>query len=784
MNHEQAEKLLGALIFDDLDEVSKARLLATLETDADLRESLADLRMALKVTADAVQNGPSPVLSDTRLAQLEKLSRSKGHPKAILIARWAAVAACLAIVAGAFLGARLNRASLSSLAVTESGSEHNAQLTDDSSLAYQRDSLGLSPSARGSGRSAVTDREDQSDQLLLGGVQVADSTWDMKEAASQPFARGLEVARPSETKGLLKAKSKLEDELGSFGNHSATNNDMFYAYSDPAPPAQSTHEALSWNRADGNRGEVLHERLLPGVAGTSNGLSVDLYAMDDFKRRPESDGQRAVVFGESGDVLALSGPSMPSSARAYDIQALGQLQAQESLLRGGTLSGEAHDGLSAISPLSDAPAAARPAEPALTVRKDFEGAVAWNERLPSKPARAAEGSTSRYGRHLMRVESADRLSPSQGVPLDRPEVSLAEKEPESASRKRLRGLISQSGFATEGWRAGRNPLGEELSWGSLATAKTPDQGVRTDLKLDVHGASKFSETDVAGSRHGLGLEAKVAEKVSTPANQPLGGGGYGGRMMGGSMGGSMGGGMMGGMQSGRPGFGRDSSGPGAEQAYRAADLAEGVDTDVDRLAEATSDRAEFLLDGRSAGKPTNLSQRSQAEFQRELREGIVRKRRESDSGVTNRDGEVALQPQTQRSLALLENDAMQTRFGTPVEPAPGTKTPLLGDVPPVVGLFRQGHEAAGTRGGIAPSSKPVQPQKVLVQSKIIHVDESALQDLGFQIERSSPQADVAVWSWKENKTGLDSVIDELKQKEQLKVIATPSTMTQHGKEAQ
>jgi hypothetical protein len=158
MNHEQAEKLLGALIFDDLDEVSKARLLATLETDADLRESLADLRMALKVTADAVQNGPLPVLSDTRLAQLEKLSRSKGRPKAMLIARWAAAAACIAIVAGAFWGISLKQARLSSLAVTESGSRHNKQLADESSLAYQSDAFGRCSSGRGSGRRALTDR--------------------------------------------------------------------------------------------------------------------------------------------------------------------------------------------------------------------------------------------------------------------------------------------------------------------------------------------------------------------------------------------------------------------------------------------------------------------------------------------------------------------------------------------------------------------------------------------------------------------------------------------------
>ena len=41
MNHEQAEKLLAALIFDDLDETSKAALTAYLQTDDELRYRLA-----------------------------------------------------------------------------------------------------------------------------------------------------------------------------------------------------------------------------------------------------------------------------------------------------------------------------------------------------------------------------------------------------------------------------------------------------------------------------------------------------------------------------------------------------------------------------------------------------------------------------------------------------------------------------------------------------------------------------------------------------------------------
>lgn len=49
MNREQAEKLLAALIFEDLDESSEAELLAYLQTDDELRERLADVRMAVKL---------------------------------------------------------------------------------------------------------------------------------------------------------------------------------------------------------------------------------------------------------------------------------------------------------------------------------------------------------------------------------------------------------------------------------------------------------------------------------------------------------------------------------------------------------------------------------------------------------------------------------------------------------------------------------------------------------------------------------------------------------------
>jgi len=98
MKREQAEKLLGALICDDLDAPSRAELLAYLETDDDLREQLADLRMSIKVTADALQHEPAPVLSQERLNLLQNLAQGPAIQRRIItVRRCAAVAAVLMV---------------------------------------------------------------------------------------------------------------------------------------------------------------------------------------------------------------------------------------------------------------------------------------------------------------------------------------------------------------------------------------------------------------------------------------------------------------------------------------------------------------------------------------------------------------------------------------------------------------------------------------------------------------------------------------------------------------
>lgn len=104
MNREQAEKLLTALIFDDLDEPSKAELLAYLQTDDELRDRLADMRMAAKLACDAVNDGPAPVLSEHRLEQLKRLAARKKSGTRVFSTRYFGALAAVLMVGVAFVG--------------------------------------------------------------------------------------------------------------------------------------------------------------------------------------------------------------------------------------------------------------------------------------------------------------------------------------------------------------------------------------------------------------------------------------------------------------------------------------------------------------------------------------------------------------------------------------------------------------------------------------------------------------------------------------------------------
>ncbi|MBN1507651.1 MAG: von Willebrand factor type A domain-containing protein [Sedimentisphaerales bacterium] len=155
MNREQAEKLLAAMIFDDLDEASKAELAAYLQTDDELRDRLADMRMAVKLASDAVNEGPVPVLSAPRLEQLRQLTgTSKTRPRILIMHRWLSVAAVLAfgvvlvgllmVVPGNFGGVRTQTVALKR-ASKQRQLDFQALLSDTSSRA---DGYALNPEDR------------------------------------------------------------------------------------------------------------------------------------------------------------------------------------------------------------------------------------------------------------------------------------------------------------------------------------------------------------------------------------------------------------------------------------------------------------------------------------------------------------------------------------------------------------------------------------------------------------------------------------------------------------
>ncbi|MGE5293602.1 MAG: YfbK domain-containing protein [Solirubrobacterales bacterium] len=118
MNREHAERLLAALIFDDLDEPSKTELQVYLETDDELRERLADMRMAVKLAGDAVNEGPSPVLSDERMEKLKKLAEGDMVKSRILTLR-----SILAIAATVVVGLML----LAGIVTQNFGEVHRAR---------------------------------------------------------------------------------------------------------------------------------------------------------------------------------------------------------------------------------------------------------------------------------------------------------------------------------------------------------------------------------------------------------------------------------------------------------------------------------------------------------------------------------------------------------------------------------------------------------------------------------------------------------------------------------
>ncbi len=143
MNREQAEKLLTAFIFEDLDEDSQAQLRTYLETDDELRERMVDLRMAVKVTRDAIHQEPEPVLNAERLEQLEKLAKKTStSSKTFILRHIRSIAAILVIlfILGGLLLPSLQRTPRDARVNPQIVADHQTQT--ESLMEKQEDLLG------------------------------------------------------------------------------------------------------------------------------------------------------------------------------------------------------------------------------------------------------------------------------------------------------------------------------------------------------------------------------------------------------------------------------------------------------------------------------------------------------------------------------------------------------------------------------------------------------------------------------------------------------------------
>ncbi len=230
MNREQAEKLLAALIFDDLDEASKAELQAYLQTDDELRDRLADMRMAAKLTTAAVNDGPAPTLSADRLENLKRLAAIKVVKQPA--SYWRYVKAMAAVIIfllfiGAILTPKLSRVRQYSTTVARSLRSYDIEMTGGTAV-----NVPFKPSTPSSGLAeATTDlyaaNADVKQNEPVGGPPyaggrmggmggygadgskvVADDTWSFSATGESRPSEGYELGKPlSQSEVIFESKS-------------------------------------------------------------------------------------------------------------------------------------------------------------------------------------------------------------------------------------------------------------------------------------------------------------------------------------------------------------------------------------------------------------------------------------------------------------------------------------------------------------------------------------------------------------------------------------------------
>jgi hypothetical protein len=293
MNREQAEKLLAAMIFDDLDEPSKAELLAYLQTDDELRDRLTDLRMTVKLTSDAVNDGPEPVLSGRRLKQLKRLAKThKIAARIFTMRRLMSVAAVMAfgVVLVGLLTPALNKSNnqsrkvawemeqrLRSLSETlESSPEVGEPRTPDYSAvprrpASQRVARGRGDMGGYGGMAGMGDESVRNGALAAGGGIYSDSMNGLSavqpgQASAPPSTMGRKQNAPRQFSLTAKAE---EEQVAQIMSEMNGRHDMRQLATEPTTAVVS--DSAPARSSDGFRDELRFRGGFSAAGSTPSG---------------------------------------------------------------------------------------------------------------------------------------------------------------------------------------------------------------------------------------------------------------------------------------------------------------------------------------------------------------------------------------------------------------------------------------------------------------------------------------------------------------------------------
>ncbi len=489
MNREQAEKLLAALIFDDLDETSKAELTAYLQTDDELRYRLADLRMAVKLADDAVNEGPDPVLDEQRLKQLKRLA--KADKAKVRVFRHPRFMAAAAVITFALVLIGVLMPSLSPRPpASQPASPKLVFRTDSAPRSYSTPTQPTKDEIRNMAADRLAARAGGTGGM--GGMGVEGMTSDRKDNydTGAMLGYGAGVRGKEAFEALDRSRASRADNAISLGQTvasdapSALRPDVRSA----TPPSASGGFMLSRRRPlDGEPESKEAQRPPTEVAtGRSSGVRAGKEALDQQIRADEErvlrklEEQRAAARpATAADPVARNlpgGPASPMQERQMAKEAAGKPIAADPEARvrlGGQLSST---DLAVISgTLRQQPAAEAPAPAEGGAYYDREVAYGWKGKVTPQPSATPAPAPAPSAQML------DNTSVTVAEP--DPAASLARTPGESdiAYRTRVAQVRNQQAALRAQQQIARAQLGQETKPGAYLDA---DSLATVNKKLD------------------------------------------------------------------------------------------------------------------------------------------------------------------------------------------------------------------------------------------------------------------------------------------------------------